>query len=179
MLRRCAMRTLLLALLVSSTIAASIPRRVKIDGQKFILASTNQEIVLSGPNVVVKGPPYMPAVSGSTPCNADHIDAACRAVGNCTTCSTFDEADIKLIHSQGRNFIRLGVIWAGAQPSTLDPESSTLNSQPSAPNAISQILNPTSNPNLSARPTLSYLICHGISYVILRILPLQHIRLIL
>ena len=42
----------------------SLPRRVHIQGQHFINTATNQPIVLSGPNVVVKGPPYLPAEGG-------------------------------------------------------------------------------------------------------------------
>ena len=101
----------------------SLPRRVHIQGQHFINTATNQPIVLSGPNVVVKGPPYLPAVSGSTHCQ-DYVNATCSATGTCTSCYTFNKADTDLIRSQGRNFIRLGVVWAGAQPTDenqLDP----------------------------------------------------------
>ena len=57
----------------------------------------------------------MPSVSGDTHCQ-DVTDGVCAAHGNCTSCYTFNEADVRLIQSQGRNFIRLGVVWAGAQP---------------------------------------------------------------
>lgn len=100
------------------------PRNVRISGEQFVLAATNEPIVLGGPNVVVKGPPYMPAVSGTTHCQ-DIVDSTCAAAGNCTSCFTFNEADVALIKSQGRNFIRLGVVWAGAQPrdeDALDPD---------------------------------------------------------
>jgi len=66
--------------------------------------------------VVVKGPPYLPAVSGTAHCQTPEVSSACAAAGTCTTCKTFNEADVALIKSQGRNFIRLGVVWAGAQP---------------------------------------------------------------
>jgi len=103
--------------LSTSVVSASgaLPRHVRIDGQRFILSSTNTGIVLAGPNVVVKGPPYLPAVSGVTQCD-DVVNSNCSATGTCKTCYTFNEADVNLIKSQGRNFIRLGVIWAGAQP---------------------------------------------------------------
>ena len=99
------------------------PRNIKIDGQQFIDAHTNEPIVLGGPNVVVKGPPYLPSVSGNTICN-DIVDSYCSGHGNCTTCSTFNQADVDHIKSRGWNFIRLGVVWAGAQTKdgdSLDP----------------------------------------------------------
>lgn len=102
----------------------AIPRNVRIDGQQFVLSATNTPIVLAGPNVVVKGPPYMPSVSGDTICK-DVVTALCSAHGNCTTCSTFNQADVDHIKSLGWNFIRLGVVWAGAQPrdeDALDPD---------------------------------------------------------
>ena len=37
-------------------VSAALPRRVRIDGQRFISSVTNATIVLAGPNVVVKGP---------------------------------------------------------------------------------------------------------------------------
>ena len=54
---------MLLAVL-SATALSATPRLVKISGQEFVLSSTNETVVLAGPNVVVKGPPYLPAVSG-------------------------------------------------------------------------------------------------------------------
>merc|ERR1719269_543892 len=103
---------------------AAVPRRVRISGQHFVVSETNAEIVLGGPNVVVKGPPYMPSVSGDTFCN-DIVDLSCQAQGTCTSCSTFNQADVDHIKSLGYNFIRLGVVWAGAQPrdeDALDPD---------------------------------------------------------
>lgn len=103
--------------------AGALPRRVRIQGQQFVESATNMPIVLSGPNVVVKGPPYLPSVSGDAPCH-DFVNDTCSAAGDCETCTTFNQADTDLIHSQGRNFIRLGVVWAGAQPrdeDKLDP----------------------------------------------------------
>jgi len=106
-----------LALLAAAPLPT--PRSVRVSGKGFVLASTGEPIVLAGPNVVVKGPPYLPAVTGSTHCH-DVTDSACSAAGNCTTCYTFNEADVALLKSQKRNFIRLGVVWAGAQPRDTD-----------------------------------------------------------
>jgi len=99
------------------------PRAVHVDGQQFALA-TGEPIILVGPNVVVKGPPYLPSVSGDTFCN-DVVNDVCTAAGNCTTCSTFNQADVDHIKQMGWNTIRLGVVWAGAQPEdngALDPD---------------------------------------------------------
>ena len=63
------------------------PRRVRVDGQQFVLAATRAPIVMSGPNVVVKGPPYMPSVTGESVCN-DVVDATCQAAG--TSASTHE-----------------------------------------------------------------------------------------
>ena len=104
--------------------AASAPRAVRVDGQRFVLAQTNASIVLAGPNVVVKGPPYLPSVSGSSVCD-DVVNDQCQAAGNCSSCTTFNEADVAHIKARGWNSIRLGVVWAGAQPrdeNQLDPD---------------------------------------------------------
>jgi len=93
----------------------SVPRWATISGQTFKLSATSQPIVFSGPNVVVKATPYLPSVDGHTHCH-DMVNSSCSANGDCTSCFTFNEADAALIKSQGRNFIRLGVVWAGAQP---------------------------------------------------------------
>merc|ERR1719329_2075573 len=79
---------------------------------------------MGGPNVVVKGPPYMPSVSGNTICN-DVVNDECSKTGTCKSCFTFNQADVDHIKSLGWNFIRLGVVWAGAQPrdeDMLDPD---------------------------------------------------------
>lgn len=111
------------AILVLARGAALAPRRVRIDGQRFILSATNGTIVLSGPNVVVKGPPYLPAVAGDDVCK--DTDAKCAAGGACQRCTTFNQADVENIRARGWNSIRLGVVWAGAQPrdeDALDPD---------------------------------------------------------
>lgn len=120
--------SLLLAYLTSVLLvggaAALEPRRVVIKDQQFILADTKETIVLTGPNIVVKGPPYLPSVSGDTYC-VDNTSGECNDSGTCTSCSTFNQADVDHIKSMGWNSIRLGVVWAGAQPkdeNMLDPD---------------------------------------------------------
>ena len=105
---------LLIIALIIGVSHASTPRLVHIEGKNFVLTSSNEPIVLGGPNVVVKGPPYMPYVSGTTMCNADVVNDQCTASGTCTTCSTFNQADVDHIKASGWNFIRLGTVWAGA-----------------------------------------------------------------
>jgi len=71
----------------------------------------------------VKGPPYLPSTEGNSVCHDETNN--CAQFGNCTSCSTFTQADVDHIKSQGWNFIRLGVVWAGAQPrdeDALDPD---------------------------------------------------------
>merc|ERR1712232_60286 len=66
----------------------------------------------------------MPEVTGNTICN-DVVNDACSKTGTCTSCSTFNQADVDHLKSRGWNFIRLGVVWAGAQPrneDSLDPD---------------------------------------------------------
>ena len=41
----------------------SLPRFVRIQGRRFVKAGTNRTVVLKGPNIVVKGPPYLPEVT--------------------------------------------------------------------------------------------------------------------
>ena len=55
----------------------------------------------------------------------DIVNDVCKMHGNCTTCKTFNQRDVDHIKSRGWNFIRLGVVWAGAQPkdtNSLDPD---------------------------------------------------------
>jgi len=73
-----------------------------------------------GPNVVVKGPPYLPSTSGDSQCS-DLVTAECQAAGTCETCYTFNQADVDHIQSMGYNSIRLSVVWAGAQPTKGGP----------------------------------------------------------
>eukprot|EP00929_Paragymnodinium_shiwhaense_P108800 TRINITY_DN75136_c0_g1_i1.p1 TRINITY_DN75136_c0_g1~~TRINITY_DN75136_c0_g1_i1.p1 ORF type:complete len:443 (-),score=48.15 TRINITY_DN75136_c0_g1_i1:99-1427(-) len=119
------MNKLLCVCLVVLPVRAALPRNVRIQGQEFVVAKTNVSIVMSGPNVVVKGPPYLPMVAGDRVCNDNVNSKACGKTGTCTSCSTFNQADVDHIKSLGWNFIRLGVVWAGAQPrdeDALDPK---------------------------------------------------------
>ena len=106
------------ALLACVTQVASLqvpaPRLVRIDGQRFVVTKTNATIVLGGANVVVKGPPYLPAVSGSSYCD-DVVNDDCKKKGTCISCETFNQGDIDHMKKMGWNSIRLGVVWAGAQ----------------------------------------------------------------
>jgi hypothetical protein len=97
----------------------ALPRRVRVDGRRFVETATNTTIILAGPNIVVKGPPYLPSTAGDTICN-DVVNDDCAALGNCTSCLTFNTADIRHLQSLGWNVIRLGVVWAGAQPDDAD-----------------------------------------------------------
>lgn len=118
-----------LLLLIGIAAGGPTPRNVRVSGQTFIDASTNATIVLVGTNVVVKGPPYLPDV-GSEACKQDVVNDDCAGnimdgghmpgKGNCTTCTTFGEGDVKYLQSRGMNVIRLAVVWAGAQPKDAD-----------------------------------------------------------
>ncbi|CAE8603677.1 unnamed protein product, partial [Polarella glacialis] len=90
---------------------ATSPRRITTDRKNFIDTASNKIFMIKGPNIVVKGPPWFPDVSGDTICN----DA------ETSTCTTFNKRDVQHIKDQGFNTIRLGVTWAGAQP-TPDPK---------------------------------------------------------
>jgi hypothetical protein len=94
MFRLCALLLLLgLAIATPALTQAATPRFVRISGQRFIdVSNNNVSIVLGGPNVVVKGPPYMPAVSGDKICN-DMVNDTCSKSGTCTSCFTFNQAD--------------------------------------------------------------------------------------
>ncbi len=99
-------------------------RWIKIKDQQFIVGESGKPIILSGPNVVVKASPYIPDVSGTTYC-VDNVNDACATTGTCSSCSTFNQADVDHIKAMGWNSIRLGVVWAGAQPrneDSLDPD---------------------------------------------------------
>jgi len=96
-----------------------LPRAVRIHGRTFVSAQTGAPIVLRGPNVVVKGPPYLPDTNGTTVCK-DIVNDECTAHGNCSSCTSFNSADAENIIAQGWNAIRLGIVWAGAQPKNED-----------------------------------------------------------
>jgi len=42
--------------------AASTPRAVRVQGTRWINVSSGEQVMLKGPNVVVKGPPWLPRV---------------------------------------------------------------------------------------------------------------------
>jgi len=106
----------------------AVPRHVRVDGVRFVESATSSPIVLSGPNVVVKGWPWFPEVKGSSVCADNPMEpgAECQAYPKlCTSCKTFNQADIDHMKALGENSIRLGVVWAGAQPrdeNALDPD---------------------------------------------------------
>ena len=113
-----AMKTAIAAVLATGTLGSAgplVPRSVVVKDKAFVVAETNEEIILNGPNIVVKGPPYLPDVSGETYCD-DIVNDSCTSTGSCTTCFTFNQADIDHIKEMGWNAVRLGVVWAGAQP---------------------------------------------------------------
>ena len=50
-------RSLSMRLFAALVLAVGVtPRRLRVRGQRFVVASTNETIVLTGPNIVVKGP---------------------------------------------------------------------------------------------------------------------------
>jgi len=55
-------------LFIASALAQSIPRLVTIKDQNFVITATGQTVLLKGPNVVVKGPPWIPTVAGDSMC---------------------------------------------------------------------------------------------------------------
>jgi hypothetical protein len=81
------------------------PRRVQVRDGRFVNAETGAWEHLLGTNVVVKGPPWLPAVNGSARCGGEHAP-----------CTSFSAHDARWLRSQGMNIIRLGVVWAGGQP---------------------------------------------------------------
>lgn len=98
---------------VGAVAATWKPRDVQILGGRWVNRATGSTEVMNGTNIIMKGPPWIPAVSGSTRCNSS------------TACSTFNELDALYLKSQGWSAVRLGVIWAGGQPTpepVLDPD---------------------------------------------------------
>lgn len=81
-------------------------RAVYADGTTIRATVSNEILLLTGPAVGLKGPPWFPEVGGNSFCNDSET----------TSCRQFNEFDIQQIKSQGWNAIRLIVVWAGAQP---------------------------------------------------------------
>eukprot|EP00040_Diaphanoeca_grandis_P040179 m.261509 g.261509 ORF g.261509 m.261509 type:complete len:423 (+) comp42299_c0_seq1:38-1306(+) len=106
-------RVIAVVAILHDTSALSARRKiVAVDGQ-FRQVVDNETVVLKGANVVMKGPPWLPSTElkvGDLYC----IDTPTE------TCKTFTRHDAEHITSKGWNFIRLGVTWAGAQP-TVEP----------------------------------------------------------
>jgi hypothetical protein len=111
---RIRMRALLCAVL-SAASATAPPRLVAIRNGTWVNTTTGAPVVLAGPNVVVKGPPYLPTVDAGAPVCSDVVDAACSAAGTCSSCTTFGASDVLNFAARGWNAMRLGVVWAGAQ----------------------------------------------------------------
>jgi hypothetical protein len=90
-------------------------RDVVVENREFVSTKTGEKVVLTGANVVVKGAPWLPTTDGNAVC-----DTPANPSTN-TSCRTFNAADAKhLTQTLGYNFIRLGVVWAGAQPDSTD-----------------------------------------------------------
>eukprot|EP00947_MAST-08B_sp_MAST-8B-sp1_P002345 g2345.t1 len=98
------------------------PRSLVIKGRHFINPRLDpngtRPVLLEGTNVVMKGYPWLPPVNASA-------ETVCsdRWFSN-YTCYAFTRGDAAHIKAMGWNFIRLGVVWAGAQPTNearLDP----------------------------------------------------------
>lgn len=85
-------------------------RRISIRSGSFWNASAKMNATLIGPNVVMKGPPWLPETSGSSACGESESH----------TCTTFNQFDAQHVRNMGWNAIRLGVTWAGAQPTHED-----------------------------------------------------------
>lgn len=108
---------LLASFLSAASPSAVVPRRVRISGRHFVDSTTNASVTLAGPNVVVKGPPWLPSTGTSaTAVCSDVVNDNCTASGTCSSCETFSLADVRNLQARGWNAIRLGVMWAGAQP---------------------------------------------------------------
>ena len=115
------------ALLLAHTVAAA--PAVTIRGGKWVNASGEVEI-LTGANVVVKGAPWLPSIHADGVCvdrcnDTTPTNPGCSSPHHTTTaCRTFSSYDTANLKANGYNMIRLGVTWAGAQPTnaaTLDP----------------------------------------------------------
>jgi hypothetical protein len=78
--------------------AISLSNDGGIKGFRRFVDEHGRERILHGVNVVVKGPPWMPAT--------DKFDANTSLVAE----------DLAFLKSLGVNVIRLGVMWAGAEP---------------------------------------------------------------
>ena len=97
-------------LLLSTATKPYKPRDVRVIAGQFVNHSGEVE-QLRGSNVVVKGPPWLPSIHGTSRCGempTGHV------------CETFNQQDIDYLKMKGYNLIRLGVVWAGGQPSSAE-----------------------------------------------------------
>jgi hypothetical protein len=78
-------------------------------------AGSSGVVLLVGTNVVMKGAPWLPDANGTTSC-ADKPPHCDDMQGCNITCTSFNAADAANLKRQGYNLVRLGVVWAGAQP---------------------------------------------------------------
>lgn len=84
------------------------PRDLIVRNGSFVDRKTGKAVLLQGANVIMKGPPWFPSTDGNTICRD-------RWWSN-FTCKTFNKYDAMNLKANGYNFIRLGVVWAGGQP---------------------------------------------------------------
>ena len=106
------MPLLLLALLLLLAEAEGAPS-VVTRGDQFVESSSGAPVLLIGANVVLKGPPWLP----STKCASE----PCKPVNDSLHENTFTVADARHLHGLNYNLVRLGVVWAGGQP-TAEPK---------------------------------------------------------
>jgi len=105
--------------LLASVAVTAADRDVLIRDGQFVNATTGSSVLLVGANVVWKGPPWIPDATGDVPCGDLPSDPT-----SATSCQTFNVHDARKVRGLGYNFIRLGVTWAGGQPTNknaLDP----------------------------------------------------------
>ena len=115
----CLLTIAAIAGIAASTTVQARRRDVLVENGTFVDTRTGKEIILTGANVVMKGPPWIPSTDGDAVCGTTP------ASGSNTSCSTFNAADAAhLTQDLGYNMVRLGVAWAGGQPDggdALDP----------------------------------------------------------
>mmetsp|Transcript_4215 Transcript_4215/g.8515 ORF Transcript_4215/g.8515 Transcript_4215/m.8515 type:complete len:426 (+) Transcript_4215:159-1436(+) len=101
-------RVVVLLSLMFTAVESYQPRDVTVTEGQFVDARGEAEI-LRGTNVVVKGPPWIPEITENGVSCKDLVDTN-------VICTTFNSMDIKKMKDAGLNTVRLGVIWAGFQP---------------------------------------------------------------
>lgn len=105
----------------SSSAASWVARDVVIEEGKWRGATGDWEH-MQGTNVVMKGPPWIPGVEGTEKCLGAGKSPGTASHNNC---SNFNIGDVSYLKSQNMSVIRLGVTWAGGQPTpdpVLDPD---------------------------------------------------------